>query len=163
MGSGINMSLPLPMNRAINSPTKRHAPVPDSVCTAATRPDWSTSAPSPYANTSECFTNGATPAMPAYSWSGFFASSFARAARTDGKTHGFPVSSLYAPTPRFTFVGDGFFANSSFNPRILSAGASGIWAQVLMHEVRVRSPALRIVDVIRCIVLTPCFRPQIHA
>ena len=41
---------------------------------------------------------------------------------TDGKMKGFPVSSRYAPTPRFIFFGFVSFLKASVTPRIASGG-----------------------------------------
>ena len=42
--------------------------------------------------------------------------------RTDGRTKGWPASSLYAPTPRFIFLGLESFLKASVTPRMASGG-----------------------------------------
>jgi hypothetical protein len=51
---------------------------------------------------------------------------------TQDKTHGFPSSVRYAPTPTLNFPGLGSFLNAALRPKIGSAGASGTCAK---HEV----------------------------
>ena len=41
---------------------------------------------------------------------------------TDGKTKGFPLSSLYAPTPKFILLGFVSLLNASLTPKIGSGG-----------------------------------------
>lgn len=53
---------------------------------------------------------------------------------TDGKTYGFPLSSLYVPAPRFTLFGLESFLNASVKPRIASGGPSSTCDHQLKHK-----------------------------
>lgn len=49
---------------------------------------------------------------------------------TTGKTHGFALSSLYAPIPRSTFLSDVSFRYAAINPKSGSSAACGTTSAV---------------------------------
>lgn len=96
--------------------------------------------PSPYARTAAALVNSGTPVIPAYSLFNCWATTVFSAVLTEGRTYGFPWSSLYAPTPAIELKLCQFISQILYVPKLIfSLKLSALKASVIPDMQLVKS------------------------